>query len=296
MHFIGSDVMPKLMVIPNSYDDINKLVEYVDTIVVGIEKLSVNFLEISFLQLSSLVETIHSKSNKIFIALNKNMHNKDLEKVKEILIKCEELEVDGIFYCDVAVLKLHQKLSLKIPLVWSAEHLTTNYNTINYWSKFNISYTFLSNEITRKEIDEIVKNTTIPLIVQGFGYVPMYVSKRHAIDNYLKHFKLDTNSREFYIFKEEKKYPILERKDNTEIYSHFILNAIAEYTECGIEYILLNGFKIDIDKFLEVINLFKTVTNDNKLKFKGKIDSMFNNTDLGFLYREAIYQVKKNEK
>ena len=296
MYFEGSGAMAKLMVIPNSYSDVDKLIDCVDAIALGIRDLSVNFLEIDLSDLSELVETVHSKSKKIFISLNKNMHNSNLDTVKNVLTICEDLKVDGIFYCDVAVLTMCKKMNLKLPLIWNAEHLATNYNTINYWSKFGISYAFLSNEITKKEIDEISDNTSIPLIVQGFGYVPMYVSKRHAIDNYLKHFNLNTNSKSFYIFKEEKQYPILERKDNTEIYSYFILNAISEYVDSDLEYVLLNGFKIEIEQFMEVINLFKTVTNDNKEELKERIDSMFDNTDLGFLYKEAIYQVKKNDK
>ena len=118
------------------------------------------------------------------ISINKNMHNHNLDDVEKVLKKCEELMIDGIFYCDVAVLNIHRKLSLTIPLVWNAEHLATNYNTINYWAKNGISYAFLSNEITLDEIKEIKKNVTIPLIAQAFGYIPMYVSKRHAIDNY----------------------------------------------------------------------------------------------------------------
>ena len=288
--------MAKLLVIPNSYNDIERLIDCTDAIVIGIRNLSVNFLEVDIEKIPSLVKTVHSKSKKIFISLNKNMHNSNLKEVEDILVKCSELKVDGIFYYDVSVLSIRNRLNLELSLVWSAEHLATNYNTINYWAKEGISYAFLSNEITIHEIDEISKNVSIPLIAQVFGYIPMYVSKRHAIDNYLKHFNLNRNSKEFYIFKEEKKYPILERFDNTEIYSHFILNAIVEYMDMNVEYILLNGFKIGIDKFLEVINLFRTVTNDNKLELKERIDSMFDNTDLGFLHKEAIYQVKKSDK
>ena len=288
--------MPKIMVAPNNFADIDKVINSADAIVIGIENLSVNFLEVKFSDIPNLLEKVHSKSKKIFISINKNMHNHNLDAVEEILKKCDELMVDGIFYCDVAVLNIHKRLTLNIPLIWNAEHLATNYNTINYWAKNGISYAFLSNEITLDEIKEIKKNVTIPLIAQAFGYIPMYVSKRHAIDNYLKHFNLSTSSQEFYIFKEEKKYPILERKDNTEIYSYFILNAIAEYVDSDIDYVLLNGFKIDCEDFVHVIDMFKTVTKENSLDYKERIDSMFNNTGLGFLYKEAIYQVKKNEK
>ena len=288
--------MPKIMAAPNNLIDIERIIDGADAIVVGIENLSVNFLEIKFSDIPKLTEKVHSKFKKIFISINKNMHNHNLDEVTEILKKCEEIKIDGIFYCDVAILNIHNKLSLNIPLVWNAEHLATNYNTINYWARNGVEYAFLSNEITLDEIKEIKNNVSIPLIAQAFGYIPMYVSKRHAIDNYLKHFNLSTNSKEFYIFKEEKKYPILERYDNTEIYSYFILNAIAEYADSNMDYLLLNGFKIDTDGFVKVIDMFKTVTKENSLDYKEKIDSMFENTGLGFLYKEAIYQVKKNEK
>lgn len=288
--------MPKIMVAPNNFTDIDRIIEGADAIVVGIENLSVNFLEIKVSDIPQLTEKVHSKSKKIFISINKNMHNHNLSEVEEILKKCDELLIDGIFYCDVAILNIHNRLSLNIPLVWSAEHLATNYNTINYWARNGAKYAFLSNEITLDEIKEIKNNTSIPLIAQAFGYIPMYVSKRHAIDNYLKHFNLSTDSKEFYIFKEEKKYPILERYDNTEIYSYFILNAIAEYVDSDMDYLLLNGFKIDIDSFIKIIDMFKTVTKENSLEYKEVISSMFESTGLGFLYKEAIYQVKKNEK
>ena len=284
------------MVIPNCYEDITNIIEHVDSIAVGLRDLSVNFLELDLEQIEHILIDIHNQNKKLFVSLNKNMHNNDLENVRKALIKFEELRIDGIFYCDVGVLNIHRELKLQIPLVWSAEHLATNYNTINYWSKFNLSYVFLSNEITKEEVTVIKEHSKIPLIVQAFGYVPMYISKRHAIKNYLEHFKLKTDSKDFYIYKEEKKYPILERKDNTEIYSYFILNAIEEYGTMDVAYILLNGFKINIQLFLQVIDLFNNVNEKNKDEFKNKIDQLFDNTDLGFIYKEAIYQVKKNEK
>ena len=186
--------MPKIMVAPNNFADIDKVINSADAIVIGIENLSVNFLEVKFSDIPNLLEKVHSKSKQLFISINKNMHNHNLSEVEEILKKCEEMLVDGIFYCDVAILNIHNRLSLNIPLIWNAEHLATNYNTINYWAKNGISYAFLSNEITLDEIKEIKKNVTIPLIAQAFGYIPMYVSKRHTIDNYLKHFNLSTSS------------------------------------------------------------------------------------------------------
>ena len=119
-------MMPKIMAVPSSFTDIEKIIDSADAIVVGIENLSVNFLEVKFSDIPNLSEKLHSKSKKIFISINKNMHNHNLDDVETVLKKCEELMIDGIFYCDVAVLNIHRKLSLTIPLVWNAEHLATN--------------------------------------------------------------------------------------------------------------------------------------------------------------------------
>ena len=136
-------------------------------------------------------------------------------------------------------------------------------------------------------------------IAQVFGYIPMYVSKRKAIQNYLNHFQLKTDSKRFSLLKEGKEYPILERKIGTEIYSSFLLNAIEEYLEYqhhNMEYAFINGFLIPATKLSKVIRCFKTVNADNIEKKKEELNHLFKNMDKGFLYQETVYQVKKNEK
>jgi collagenase-like PrtC family protease len=291
--------LTKIIAVPNHVDDIDLIIEKSDAILLGIKGMSVNCLDIEKEQLHDIVNRIKSAGKEVFVALNKNMHNNDLEELAELLKQCQELEISGLFYCDVAVLEICHNISLDLPLIWSAEHLVTNYHTINYWQSFGIKYAFLSNELTKDEIIDIKKNAKVPLIVQAFGYLPMYVSKRLALTNYLKFFKLKTSTRNFYLWKEDNRYPIVERSIGTEIYSSYILNAIGEYLDYkknGIEYVLLSGFQIEIDKFLRIIDLFNIVDEDNIEQYKLEIDDMFDNSSEGFLHTETIYQVKKNEK
>jgi collagenase-like PrtC family protease len=291
--------MTKILVMPNKKEDISEFISEVDAILLGITDFSVNFTEISLDELKSIAAEVKQNQKELFISLNKNMHNGDLEKLEEILKQCEQLKIDGIFYYDVAVLQIHNQLNLTVPLIWSAEHLTTNQYTIQYWKNEGIQGVFLSNEITKEEILEIQKNSQVICITQVFGHLPMYVSQRHAIENYLKHFHLSTDSPKFYLWKEEKQYPILERKIGTEIYSNFLLNAIVEYLEYQknkMDYAFISGFSIPLEKLKVVIQCFQTVTEENAQEKKEKIESLFSNTGTGFLYKETIYQVKKNEK
>lgn len=290
--------MTKILVMPGHKNDIEEILFYADAILLGIEDFSVNFTEISFDELKKTVELVKGKQKGIFISLNRNFHNGDLKAVENILRECEHLKVDGIFYADVAVYQIHHRLMLDLPLIWSAEHLATNQFTITYWQEHGIDGVFLSNEITKEEILEIKKEIQIPCFVQVFGYLPMYVSRRHAIENYLKQFKIDTSSKSFSLYKEEKEYPILERKNGTEIYSSFILNACMEYLEYKnnkMEYTFISGFKIPLEKFKIVLSCFQEIEESNKEEQKKKIEELFPNTGIGFLYKETIYQVKKNE-
>lgn len=283
--------MAKIMVIPNDKESIETLIS--DAILLGVEEYSVNTLNFSLDEIKKILTTTNKE---IFISLNKNMSNSDLKKLENILIELQKYNIKGIFYYDVAILNIVNRLKLNYNLVWSAEHLTTNYYTINYWLEHGASSCFLSNEITIDEMLTIADNTNSHLIVQLFGYIPMYVSKRHAIKNYLKHFNIENESKEYSLFKEEKEYSIVDNDEGTMIYSNFILNGLKEYLiiKDKVDYVLLNGYHID--NINEVVVKFKEVTSDNVKKLEEEINNKFDNLGKGFLHEETIYRVKKNDK
>ena len=286
--------MSKIVVIPNSLDNISNIINSDSYLLLGIDKYSVNTLNISFNEIKNILNI----TNNVFLSLNKNISNSELLEVEKLLIEISKLDIKGLFYADVAIVNIVNRLKLNINLIWSAEHLTTNYFTINYWYKHNVKSTFLSNEITKEEIVDIVNNTDSKIFVQLFGFIPMYVSKRHAVKNYLNHFKLDLNSSKYYLFKEDKKYSIVDNNEGTMIYSNFIINGLKEYSELKntIDYVIINGYDIDSNKLLSVINIFKEINKKNVKEFDNKLLSLFDNLDKVFLYEETIYRVKKNEK
>lgn len=286
--------MSKIVVIPNNKNNIQKILDKNVLLLIGIEGYSVNTLNINFDEIKKIL----SKNNNIFLSLNKNILNSELKEVEKILIEISKLNIKGLFYYDVAILNIVNRLNLNINLIWSAEHLTTNYFTINYWKENGIKGVFLSNEITKEEIIDITSNTNCDIFIQLFGYIPMYVSKRHAVKNYLNHFKLDLNSDRYYLFKEDKKYSIVDNKDGTTIYTNFIMNGLKEYTELRdkINYSIINCYDIDSEKLFDIIDIFKNANKDNVDELDEKVCQMFDNLEKGFLYEETIYRVKKNDK
>lgn len=277
--------MTKLMLIPNE----KELDDDVDAYLLGIENLSVN-MQVYF----KLEEIKKLKTDKeIFISLNKNMHSKDIGILKKTLIELSKINIKGIFFYDIGVLNIVKELKIDIPLVCAQEHMTTNYETINFWYENKVEYTQLSEELKEEEIIKIKKNTKSKLIVPLLGYFPMFVSRRHLKENYLKQFNLNDKSKINYIEKENKIYPIVDEKVTT-VYTNAYLNGIKEYVNLkDIEYALINSFLIEKEKIKKIIKLFKNANENNKQEYYQKISNILdNNVDTFFLHKDTVYKVK----
>lgn len=123
-----------------------------------------------------------------------------------------------------------------------------------------------------------------------FGHLPMFISFRHGVKNYLKTFNLNDNSKINYIEKENKIYPIIDNELGTVCYGSNILNGIKESLDMNVDYKVINSF--NISNITEVIKLFKNVNRENVEEYFTKLNSLFTNTDSGFLNKKTIYKVK----
>lgn len=283
--------MTKIMIMPTK-ENIKDVIEYSDALLLGVKDMCVNMPDT--FEIDEIKNICNTYNKEIFVALNKNMHTRDLDKLKEVLLDLDTLNLSGIFYYDIAIVEYKKELGLKTSLVWSQEHLTTNYLTMNYWHSNNIKYAYVSSEITLDEIEEITKESSMNLIVPIFGYLPMFVSKRNLVNNYKEYFDLKDYSNYYEIEKEGRRYPIDNTNLGTVVYSSSILNGLMEFKRLeslNVSYVTLNSYRILNDKFIEVAKLFYNRNYDSN-----KIDEMFPNADKGFLYKETIYRVKKNEK
>lgn len=283
--------MAKILVIPSSLKDLNL---DVDGFIIGIKDLSVNSnLYISVKNIERIVTKLKQDKKEVFISLNKNIFNKDLPLLEDVLLKLDKLHIDGLLYYDISVLSIVTRLNLKIPLIWSQEHLTTNYLTCNYYEEKNVKGVYLSSEITLQEVEEITKRTKMVTILPIFGYLPMFNSRRHVVKNYLNTFNLKDKSKINYLEKENNLYPIIDNKEEVTVYSSHILNGLNEFLSLNVHYVTLNSFNIDEKKFKKVAHMFKIVNKENVSKLDAQINKMFDNVDKGFFYKETIYRVKK---
>lgn len=280
--------MSKICVIPNSIQMIKNTLEYSDAYIIGIENKSINMpVYFSMSEVESINDLLFKNNKELFISLNKNMFNSDLKELENILKKLDTLNIKGILYYDTSLVRLKEKLSIKTDLVWSQEHFTTNYSTVNYWYNLGIKYSFLSNEITLDEIKDIKKNTKSSLMMLVFGFIPLFTSKRKLINNYKTYFNIKNDSSIYYIEKENNRYPLVENQDGTVVYSSSLVNYISDFSilDSILDYSVLNSMLIEEEEFTEILKKYK-----NKEYFESKYNETY------FLHKESIYKVSKYEK
>lgn len=293
--------MTKYMLTPKDEKEVLKTLPYVDSYLFGIKGFSRNFEHYYTLEeLKPLIVELKKNQKEVFLSINKNMHTSDLEPLKVLLKECEVLKIDGIFYYDISLVKLKKDGWFDLPLVWHQEHMTTNYETCNFWEKQGVSMACLSSEITLEEIIEIKQNTKMGLIVPIFGYLPMFVSKRNLVKNYIERFQLEGRGIEYQIKKEGYTYPIVNDEMGTQVYSSHILNGMEEsllLEKENIDYFLFYSFHIEPECMVDVLKAYRSLTRENVLLEEEKMDQMLKgNTDKGFFYKETVFRVKKNEK
>lgn len=283
--------MRKVIIIPNKISMLDSI--SCDGWILGIDGLSTNLP--MYVTLEQCINIIENSKNEIFVSLNKNMHNADLQNLKKVLLALNDYKVKVLFY-DISVVNIKKELGLSIELVWDQEHMTTNALAANYWYKHGANYAYLSSEITSEEIKTIKNNYKGKILVNMFGYIPMFTSKRHLIKNYLNFFNINDNSKKHYIYKEGNNYPIVDDKRGTTVYSSYILNGMKHIVELDIDYIVLNSFEIDDSIFRMIVEMYKNVNKENVLNYNKQIEEKLHNVSTGFLDIETVYMVKNDEK
>jgi putative protease len=288
---------------PNKLSEIEKF-KNSDGFIVGIKDFSWFVpLELTIKELKSLVTEIKKDDKKIFVSINKLMYNQDIPLLKEYLLVMEQLDIDGIMYDDLAVFNLSKSLSLTKPLIWFGTHSFTNYYTANYWYNKGIKGGVLSTEITLDHIKEIREHTKMPLMMYGYGYLPMFVSARHLLSSYFENINNHKEDKVYHMYEEGRKlsYPTYEGDNGTIILSADIINTISELPiirEC-VDYLILSSLNIPSDNFYNVYEHYiRALTNPDQKEILSEVNNMVmknspSKTDKGFLYKETVYKVKE---
>ena len=250
-----------------------------------------------FFTILEIKEIVNKFNGEVFIKINKNILNKDIEKLKDIMIELDSLNIKGIFFYDLALLQLKKELSLNVDLVWNQTHMVNNYETCNYYHSKGVSYALLGKEITLDEIIEIKKNSSIIPMVEVVSLPSVAFSRRKLITNYFH--DLNIAKKDDLLIKEKVTngyYKLLEDDNGTSFFYNNILNGtgvIKDLYDNGIDYIIIREFGIE-DIFDCLIKDTKDYINNNcsSIDYVNKYKILGDYTN--FFFKKTIYKVKKN--
>lgn len=212
--------MNNLIVVPDKKENINNILsKNIKGIILGVTNLSIYDLT---LDIEEIIDISNNTDKKIIIAINKMIHSKDLELVKEVLNKIKDTKISGILFYDIGILKIAKDLNINKELILSQEHLNASINSNNFYYNKGINSTFITSDITYNEILEIKNNTKMNIYYTVYGYLPIFYSRRSLLTNYFKYINQDKNSNKYYIYDKENKFLVRELEYGTIIYSPLV--------------------------------------------------------------------------
>ena len=266
----------------------------IDGIILPLEGYSVE--STNYFTIDEIEDIVKNKKCEVFVKLNNNFFNDDIEPLKVILKKLDELKVSGIFFYDLGVLQLHKELNLSVPLIWNQTHMVNNYRTCDYYYEKGVKYALLGKEITLEEIIEIIKKSKITSMVEVVSKPSVAFSYRKLITNYYK--DLGKNGTNKLTVKEKvtnTNYNLFEDSNGTSFFMDVITNGtgvIKDLYDAGCKYIIMreDGVSSFDELLYDTKKYIESGCNDSKYvsKYKRLGDST------NFFFKKTIYKVKKN--
>lgn len=291
----------KYVVIPNCIKDIDSYMEQgVNTFIVGLEDFCINYPSVSLKKIKEL-----SDKCNLFVSVNKNIFNSELDSLKDNLIELSKLSIMGVLFYDIGVLNVVLENKIDVNLVWHQTHMVTNYNTCNYYNSKGVKGAFLANEITLDEILEIKEKTNMELMVEVFGYPIMSHSRRSLLTNYFKSIDREKENRTYELTDRENSYLLKETKDGASILFGKLINGtkpLFDLIDNGIDYLVLDMQEVDMElsknvlaKYLYILDNCSSISESEKEEIISSMNELIGEST-NFFYKKTIYKVKKGDK
>lgn len=308
----------KLLISLNNLE-LEKYLKFTNSFIIGLRNYSVNYYEASLDEIEKILNKY--PDIELFVSINKNIFNDDLDDLRCKLHSLAKLKIKGIMFYDISILSLVNNLHLDIPLVIHQEHMITNYNICNYYAEKGVQYAYLSTDITTDEIIEIREKTKINLIVFVAGNVIVTHSKRKLLTNYCQYITSknvkndDLNTIKAGVITEKnsskdrdhqsQKYYIEETNLGTDILTCQILNGAKAFLKFrdylnlnnnGISYVVLDSNIKNLKTMYEKISDNNINIKTNQTKSSHETYNKIPNNEQLFLKLLELYDLALNRK
>lgn len=214
-----------------------------------------------------------------YLFINRILSSDEIDSLKKHLNNIPK-NIKGIVFDDLGILEIIK--DLKTEKILFLNHFGTNFESVNYFLEY-VDSMVISTDITKNEIEEILKKSNKPLVLYGFGHVSVMYSRRLLLTNFNMHFNLENKSRAIVSDKiANNTFKVIENEYGTVFYHHLPSSAL-EIKNDNILYYLINTVFFSDEEVIELLNCIK---NNEDIKIVH---------DRGFLDTPTIYKLKDGD-
>lgn len=205
-----------------------------------------------------------------YLFINRILDNIGIDNLK-VVLKNMPKNIKGIIFDDLGIYEIIKDLHVEKILYLS--HFNTNSKSVNLYLNL-VDTVILSTDITKDEIENIIKNAKKEISLFTFGYTGVMYSRRKLLDNYSKYYNIPFENN-LVVSNTDHKFLIHENQYGTYFYHNKIFNGL-ELLDLNAKYYFINAVFLDIEEI--------------KMVLAGK--TLDKEMDNGFLYQETIYKLK----
>jgi len=292
---------PELLAPAGSFEKAKTAFRYgADAVYMGTAKLSLRSrVETGNDELARTIEYAHSIGKKVYAALNIYARDNMYDEVKEQAKLLNELKVDGIIASDGGVIETLKEYAPDVEIHISTQSNVVSNESCKFWYKNGAKRIVLARELSKNEIDYIMKNKPEDLEIETFihGAICYAYSGRCHLSDFLasRCGNLGDCAQScrwaYNLYLEEKNkpgnlMPVQQDENGTYILSSkdlCLIKEIPEIVEMGIDSLKIEG-RLKTEYYLA------TVIS----AYRNAIDDYIENPD-GYDYTKYLKELEKTK-
>ena len=220
-------------------------------------------------EIRAAVQLAHGAGKKVYVTVNVFPHNDDLVSLPDYLRFLAEVEVDAVLVADLGVFMLVREAAPTLPVHISTQANNVNWRTVRAWQELGAARVVLARELSREEIREIRRHTSVELELFVHGAMCISYSGRCLLSSYFTGRDANRGAcaqscRWKYALVEMSRpgeyYPIAEDERGTYIMNSkdlCLLPHLDEVVHCGIDSLKIEGRMKSVHYVASVVKAYR---------------------------------------
>ena len=135
-------------------------------------------------EIRAAVQLAHGMGRKVYVTVNVFPHNDDLVSLPDYLRFLAEAGVNAVLVADLGVFMCAREVAPALPVHISTQANNVNWRTVRAWQELGAERVVLARELSREEICEIRRHTSVELELFVHGAMCISYSGRCLLSSY----------------------------------------------------------------------------------------------------------------